>query len=354
MSVRVGNTAVVTVMTSHVNTIGRGDRQGAAQNLYCFMASLDLDPMFRRGLRLLHSRNRDSIEQLKAIVDEAVRQRQGKTIPPMSKDPFNLRRESPIPRSKPGSPIPVSFSKREEFKKDMERKIRDDDMLMPKRPRLDSPSAFKSHTPSPTPSLKSESSSRSRKSDESDSDTDVQGLAEIMDEINCTVCKSFDVSPRNRLVECQECHALYHQECHKPPVTDQDVNDPRLASVVSSSSGGSLSGPRGVGGGGLPGLGGGNKAPHTRPAPSPTKNLNLPRPSPFLNLSSATGRSLGSGNSSSSSNGSSKQSLSSSSSGSGSSLSKTSVPSNSLKSAERRMHMMKKKAAAKMAEKRKL
>lgn len=62
-------------------------------------------------------------------------------------------------------------------------------MLMPKRPRLDSPSAFKSHTPSPTPSLKSESSSRSRKSDESDSDTDVAGLAEIMDEINCTVCK---------------------------------------------------------------------------------------------------------------------------------------------------------------------
>lgn len=336
------------------------------------MASLDLDPMFRRGLRLLHSRNRDSVEQLKAIVDEAVRQRQGKTIPPMSKDPFSLRRESPIPRSKPGSPIPVSFSKREEFKKDMERKIRDDEMLMPKRPRLDSPSAFKSHTPSPTPSLKSESSSRSRKSDESDSDTDVAGLAEIMDEINCTVCKSFDVFPRNRLVECQECHALYHQECHKPPVTDQDVNDPRLVwycakctktlkkqtAIVSSSSGSSLSGPRGVGGGGLPGIVGGSKAPHTRPAPSPTKNLNLPRPSPFTNLSSASGRSLVSSSSSSSSsssnNGSSKQSLSSGSSSSTSSSAKSSVPSNSMKFAERRMHMMKKKAAAKMAEKRKL
>ena len=49
------------------------------------MASLDLDPMFRRGLRLLHSRSRDSTEQLKALVDEAVRQRQGKSIPPMTK-----------------------------------------------------------------------------------------------------------------------------------------------------------------------------------------------------------------------------------------------------------------------------
>lgn len=68
--------------------------------------------------------------------------------------------------------------------------MRDEDMLMPKRPRRDSPSAFKSHTPSPTPSIKSESSSRSRKSDESESDTEINEIAmEIMDEINCTVCK---------------------------------------------------------------------------------------------------------------------------------------------------------------------
>lgn len=54
-----------------------------------------------------------------------------------------------------------------------------------------------------------------------------------------------------------------------------------------------MSGPRGVGGGGLPGIGGGSKGPHARPAPSPTKGLNLPRPSPFTNLSSASGRGLG-------------------------------------------------------------
>lgn len=68
--------------------------------------------------------------------------------------------------------------------------MRDEDMIMPKRPRRDSPSAFKSHTPSPTPSIKSESSSRSRKSDESESDTEMNDFAlEIMDEINCTMCK---------------------------------------------------------------------------------------------------------------------------------------------------------------------
>lgn len=33
---------------------------------------------------------------------------------------------------------------------------------------------------------------------------------------------------KNRLVECSECHLLYHQECHKPPITENEINDPRL------------------------------------------------------------------------------------------------------------------------------
>lgn len=38
-------------------------------------------------------------------------------------------------------------------------------------------------------------------------------------------------SDGNRLVECQECHGLYHQECHQPPINETEipVNDPRLA-----------------------------------------------------------------------------------------------------------------------------
>ena len=29
----------------------------------------------------------------------------------------------------------------------------------------------------------------------------------------------FGVGSGNQLVECQECHSLYHQECHAPPMT---------------------------------------------------------------------------------------------------------------------------------------
>lgn len=44
----------------------------------------------------------------------------------------------------------------------------------------------------------------------------------------CVVCRQMTVTMGNQLVECQECHNLYHQDCHKPQVTDKEVNDPRL------------------------------------------------------------------------------------------------------------------------------
>ncbi|PIK54766.1 putative integrator complex subunit 12-like [Apostichopus japonicus] len=44
----------------------------------------------------------------------------------------------------------------------------------------------------------------------------------------CVVCKKMDVSAKNQLIECQECHNLYHQFCHKPAAVDTDANDPRL------------------------------------------------------------------------------------------------------------------------------
>lgn len=45
--------------------------------------------------------------------------------------------------------------------------------------------------------------------------------------LSCVICNTMSISSTNRLVECQECHSLYHQDCHKPPVTE-DVNDPRF------------------------------------------------------------------------------------------------------------------------------
>jgi len=42
------------------------------------------------------------------------------------------------------------------------------------------------------------------------------------------------VAPGNRLIECCECHELYHQECHKPTIGDKEVDDPRHTWYCSS------------------------------------------------------------------------------------------------------------------------
>lgn len=44
----------------------------------------------------------------------------------------------------------------------------------------------------------------------------------------CVVCKGIGTTALNQLFECNECHLMYHQECHKPPITKKDMSDPRL------------------------------------------------------------------------------------------------------------------------------
>jgi hypothetical protein len=41
------------------------------------MASFDLDPTFARCIRLMHSKSKDSEDQLRAMLDEAIMQRHG-------------------------------------------------------------------------------------------------------------------------------------------------------------------------------------------------------------------------------------------------------------------------------------
>jgi hypothetical protein len=41
------------------------------------MASFELDPTFARCLRLMHSKSKDSEDQLRAMLDEAIMQRHG-------------------------------------------------------------------------------------------------------------------------------------------------------------------------------------------------------------------------------------------------------------------------------------
>lgn len=88
-------------------------------------------------------------------------------------------------------------------------------------------------------SKKSKSSTSSKHSDKSSKSNSPEEivdmiaiddpLAEILeDDLTCVVCKGMDVGARNRLVECGDCHSLYHQECHTPTIQDTQIDVPKL------------------------------------------------------------------------------------------------------------------------------
>lgn len=58
----------------------------------------------------------------------------------------------------------------------------------------------------------------------------------LEDDLTCVICKGMDVGARNRLVECLECHSLYHQECHVPHILDSQIDVPGLVWYCSNCS----------------------------------------------------------------------------------------------------------------------
>ena len=44
------------------------------------------------------------------------------------------------------------------------------------------------------------------------------------EDLMCIVCNGMDFAALNRLLECSDCHSLYHQECHHPPVNSSDAD----------------------------------------------------------------------------------------------------------------------------------
>ncbi|KAL3841548.1 hypothetical protein ACJMK2_019673 [Sinanodonta woodiana] len=271
------------------------------------MATLELDPVFVKALKLLHSKAKDSTEQLKQMLDDVIAQRRGHT---KSSDE-NERVSTKTSFEKSISKEEDTSKRRETGDKRSFDKLKQDPLEPPevpvKKPRIESPQAEKE-----TPQIKEkhvekekdkekekeqdsrdkekkrekeakerekkEAAKKEEREKEREKERELKERAnekqqqkqqqkekekkmekaaeESTDEeagveesekpegdldksmdaddfavglgIACVVCKQFDVTSTNQLVECQECHSLYHQECHKPPVIEQDVNDPRF------------------------------------------------------------------------------------------------------------------------------
>ncbi|XP_038160648.1 integrator complex subunit 12 isoform X1 [Cyprinodon tularosa] len=196
--------------------------------------SLELDPIFLKGLSYLHSKSKDSAEKLKALLDESLARGSDSSYRSLQKE-VEVSKVS-VSKSKQdskssGSSVAISGgssksssekSKKEVEKRPSEKQVRVDlsEVDPPKKPRLE-----KQESRSSPITVQTSKDLLPNISDYDETNADdfamEMGLA-------CVVCRQMTVTMGNQLVECQECHNLYHQECHRPQVTDKEVNDPRL------------------------------------------------------------------------------------------------------------------------------
>ncbi|KAM9314075.1 integrator complex subunit 12 isoform 2-T2 [Pholidichthys leucotaenia] len=197
--------------------------------------SLELDPIFLKGLSFLHSKSKDSAEKLKALLDESLARGSDSSYRSLQKDmevskvsvsKLSLSKQDSKSSSSSSSSSSSGSSKSEKSKKEGEKrpseKIRVDlsDVDAPKKPRLEK----QENRSSPiTVQTSKDLLPNINDYDETNADDFAMEMG-----LACVVCRQMTVTMGNQLVECQECHNLYHQDCHKPQVTDKEVNDPRL------------------------------------------------------------------------------------------------------------------------------
>uniref|UniRef100_A0A182MWM9 Integrator complex subunit 12 n=1 Tax=Anopheles culicifacies TaxID=139723 RepID=A0A182MWM9_9DIPT len=186
-------------------------------------STLDIDPTFKHALKLLHSPHSDATEKIRNLLDELIKQRygSGKTLintlskKHLAEEPLaggsNLYvRKQKIIEPKPipvinvdPDPEPIASGTIECI--------------------VSAPEAL-TIPPMSSGSILISSSDLEGNDEDDDVVMEEDKLKELED-LMCVVCRLMDVSARNRLVECADCHALYHQDCHKPVISEADAND---------------------------------------------------------------------------------------------------------------------------------
>lgn len=204
------------------------------------MTSMELDPLFVKGLRLLHSKNKDSAEQLKQLLDDAIaqsKQSHGKerlytTVKSDGDNKIHLKKapREPEVTSYSSKMAPDITRDRKVEKRQYEKGKPDSpESSEAKIPKLETPQVYNYYPPLGSPDIPKLEQYVSKKDEDTDSSDDNADAGDFAMEMGlaCVICKQIEVTQGNQLIECQECHNLYHQECHRPAASDYDVNDPR-------------------------------------------------------------------------------------------------------------------------------
>ncbi|XP_041839759.1 integrator complex subunit 12 [Melanotaenia boesemani] len=199
--------------------------------------SLELDPIFLKGLSYLHSKSKDSAEKLKALLDESLARGSDSSYRSLQKDvevsKGSVSKLSLIKQDSKSSSSSSSSSSSGSSKSSSEKSKKEGEKRPPEKVRVE----LSELDPPKKPRLEKQENRSSPITVQTSKDllpnihdydeTNADDFAMEMG-LACVVCRQMTVTMGNQLVECQECHNLYHQDCHKPQVTDKEVNDPRL------------------------------------------------------------------------------------------------------------------------------
>ncbi|XP_055586478.1 integrator complex subunit 12-like [Uranotaenia lowii] len=220
-------------------------------------SALDVDPTFKHALKLLHSSNTEAAEKIRNLLDEVIKQRHGgsKTLAstlskkhlaeecsaPGSNLYVRKQKPAPVVILPPSATPPVTATS--DSKQSPTKSEPVVECVIPTPESLTVP-------PPPGPIILSISDVEGN--DEDDDVVMEEDQLKELEDLMCIVCRRMDVSARNRLVECADCHSLYHQECHKPAISEADANDQENAwfctlcrnkSVAKSSASPAVSSP---------------------------------------------------------------------------------------------------------------
>ncbi|XP_030554058.1 integrator complex subunit 12 [Drosophila novamexicana] len=169
-------------------------------------AAQEVDPVLKKAIKLLHSSNPTSAAELRLLLDEALKLR---------------------------------FGPEKMISKNMTQRMMDDEANFPGRATPQPPAQpvatdeiiNLTNSPDKVPSDSPDTIADS--DDGSAAGLAMSGVVNTGDtgdfgDLNCCVCGEMVYKATNRLIECSDCGALYHQECHKPPITNEEAADDQV------------------------------------------------------------------------------------------------------------------------------
>uniref|UniRef100_A0A1B0BUN2 Integrator complex subunit 12 n=1 Tax=Glossina palpalis gambiensis TaxID=67801 RepID=A0A1B0BUN2_9MUSC len=166
-------------------------------------SSAEFEFLLKRATTLLHSSQSNSAFELRQLLDEEIKKRYGsEKMITNSMNKKQLDEEANFPGRRAATPPPQPVEEIINL--------------------INSPA--KTISDSPDTIVDSEDASGALLSTTAEDEANLKEFGDL----NCCVCGEMMFTATNRLIECCKCGSLYHQECHKPLIADDEISDDQV------------------------------------------------------------------------------------------------------------------------------